>query len=280
MPNALSFGAATHVGLVRNNNEDCYLASPELGLWLIADGMGGHDAGEVASDIVRTSVSEQIINKQKLVQAIENSHYAVKNAALNNIGSPNMGTTIIVLQDFGAYYQIAWVGDSRAYLWDPLTSQLSQLSRDHSYVQALFDAGSITAEEMHNHPQKNVITQSLGITQLDTVRVDTLQKNWASKQRIILCSDGLSDLLTDDELAVYCRKFQNKSEQDLVDVLIEAALECGGKDNVTVEVISAPNPLPSLEPSPSTGIFNSKYLIPITLAFCSLGVAIAYLFTR
>ncbi len=240
MSNLLSYGASTHVGLVRSNNEDTFLADPELGLWLIADGMGGHDAGEVASGIVKESVHKSIQEDQELSVAIAKSHEDVKQAAAQNIGSPNMGTTIIALQHFSDRYKIAWVGDSRAYCWDPLQASLSQLSRDHSYVQALFDAGSITLEEMHNHPQKNVITQSLGVAELEGVMVDTAEFSWQAHQRIILCSDGLSDLLTDQEIANICRKHQGKDEQTLVDSLVEAALERGGTDNITVEVISAP----------------------------------------
>lgn len=274
MPNALLFGAATHTGLVRSNNEDCFLAEPDMGLWLIADGMGGHDAGEVASDIARATVKEKIIEKEPLVSAIEQSHETIKEAARNNIGSPNMGTTIIALQDFGAYYQVAWVGDSRAYVWDTLTSNLSQLSCDHSYVQALFDAGSITAEEMHDHPQKNVITQSLGVSTLDSVQVDTVRKNWKAKQRIILCSDGLSDLLTNQEIETCCKKFLRQSDQALVDALISAALDRGGKDNVTVQVISAPNPIPS--PNKESNTMVSRLIIPALIVGVSIIGAIIF----
>ncbi|MCK5882024.1 MAG: serine/threonine-protein phosphatase [Sinobacterium sp.] len=275
MPNPLSYGAATHVGLIRTNNEDCYLAEPNMGLWLIADGMGGHDAGEVASDIVKNSIKESVSASVELSMAIERSHEAVKDAASNGIGSTNMGTTVIAMQDFGAYYQIAWVGDSRAYLWDTLNGKLTQLSRDHSYVQALFDAGSITHEEMHSHPQKNVITQSLGIAELDEVRVDSINKNWLAKQKVLLCSDGLSDLLTDQDIEHYCRKLQGKSEQTLVDTLIQAALDRGGKDNVTVEVISAPVIIPGHKGAPFSFSLSSL-LIPALVIAVSIGAAVLY----
>ncbi len=240
MPKNLEYGAATHVGLVRDNNEDCYLANPELGLWLIADGMGGHDAGEVASDIVKTSIEQSVLSKQALVPAIIQSHEAVKKAVNNGIGSPNMGTTVIALSSQDDNYQIGWVGDSRAYRWRPTEQSFEQISKDHSYVQSLFDAGSISKEEMDNHPQKNVITQCLGASELDSVQPGLVEGKWQNREKIILCSDGLTDIVSDNEIKHAVKKFHNKTDQELVDHLIELALEKGGVDNVTIEVISAP----------------------------------------
>jgi protein phosphatase len=241
MPKNLEYGAATHVGLVRDNNEDCYLANPELGLWLIADGMGGHDAGEVASDIVKTSIEQSVRNKQALVPAIIQSHEAVKQAVSQGLGSPNMGTTVIALSSHDENYQISWVGDSRAYIWRPMEQSFEQISKDHSYVQSLFDAGSISQEEMDNHPQKNVITQCLGATELDSVQPGLIEGKWQSREKILLCSDGLTDIVSNDEIKHAVKKFHNKTDQELVDHLIELALEKGGVDNVTIEVISAPS---------------------------------------
>jgi PPM family protein phosphatase len=246
MDSKFEYGEGTNVGLVRSNNEDSSLSNPENGLWLIADGMGGHDAGEVASQIVKDSVLESIKNGKTLKEAIHKSHADVKNAAANNIGSQNMGTTIVALLSKGSYYEIGWVGDSRAYLWDSLKSQLSQISKDHSYVQALVDAGTITEAEMHNHPQKNIITQSLGVSDLASVVVDIMERDWEPGHKVLLCSDGLSDLVTDGEIAHILRKNRSNSNQELVDVLIQAALDKGGVDNVSVQVISAPDNLENL----------------------------------
>lgn len=236
----LEYGAGTNVGLVRTNNEDCYLAEPDYGLWLIADGMGGHDAGEVASRIVKESVFESVKNGGSLKNAISQSHTDVKDAAAQNIGSPNMGTTIVALSTGGADYEIAWVGDSRAYLWDPLNQKFTQLSKDHSYVQALVDSGAITVEEMHTHAQKNIITQSLGVSELESVEVDVINGVWGPRQQILLCSDGLTDLVSDEEISAIFRKYHSKADQAIVDKLITLALDKGGIDNVTVEVVSAP----------------------------------------
>lgn len=280
MTSGLDYGAGTHVGLVRSNNEDNFLAEPELGLWLIADGMGGHDAGEVASQIVKDSVFDAVKNNVPLTEAIHQSHNDVKNAAEQNIGSPNMGTTIIALLTRGSYYQLAWVGDSRAYLWDPLHHHIRQLSKDHSYVQSLVDSGAITEAEMSTHAQKNIITQSLGVSSLEHVCVDTIEGEWQKGQKILLCSDGLSDLVTDDEIAHTIRKYHQQSDQLVVDKLIQQALDKGGQDNVTIAVISAPeNPPPKGLRLNRDRLLNGRN-IGILLAAAALAVTAGMLFVN
>ena len=237
MPVQLAFGAATDVGKIRDNNEDCYLARPDLGLWLIADGMGGHDAGEVAASIVRDFVCEAVASGKPLKTAIALAHHAVKHAASNNIGSPGMGTTVVALRMHGIQYEIAWVGDSRAYLWSK--GMLKQISVDHSYVQTLVDSGAITREEMATHAQRNVITQSLGVSTLDDVLVDSVAGTFKPGDKILLCSDGLTDFVDDNEIA-HALERSYEHEQQQVDRLITKALNNGGGDNITVELISAP----------------------------------------
>lgn len=264
MDSKFEYGEGSNVGLVRTNNEDSALSQPDAGLWLIADGMGGHDAGEVASQIVKDSVLASIRQGKSITDAIHKSHADVKNAAANNIGSPNMGTTIVALLGNGPRYQIAWVGDSRAYLWDSLNNQLSQISKDHSYVQALVDAGTISRAEMDTHPQRNIITQSLGVSDLESVVVDVIEREWHAGDKILLCSDGLTDLVNDIEIAGFFRKFRGKSNQALVDALIQAALDKGGIDNVSVQVISAPDNLDQLA-NPEKKII-SNHMIAIIAA--------------
>jgi protein phosphatase len=240
MDSKFEYGEGSNVGLVRSNNEDSALSAPDIGLFLIADGMGGHDAGEVASQIVKESVLESIQSNKSLKEAIHKSHKDVKDAAANNIGSPNMGTTIVALLSKGNNYQVAWVGDSRAYQWNSSSNQLNQISKDHSYVQALFDAGSISKADMDTHPQKNIITQSLGVSDIDSVIVDSIEREWQPGDKILLCSDGLTDLVSDQEIGHTFRKLRGKSNQELVNTLIQAALDKGGVDNVSIQVISAP----------------------------------------
>ena len=241
MPPPLRNGAASHTGLVRSNNEDCYLADADLGLWLVADGIGGQEAGEVASNIVKESIAESISQGVNLHDAIHRSHAAIKSAAQNNAGSPNMGTTVVAMLTQRHRYQISWVGDSRAYLWDEDSLTLTQLSKDHSYVQALFDSGAITAEQMENHAQKNIITQSLGTAEDIEVTVDSVTGSWREHQQIILCSDGLSDLVRHAQLRNILIKHRGAQEQALVDILVQVALDHGGTDNISVVVVSAPD---------------------------------------
>ena len=241
MPGAKA-SAKTHTGNIRSGNEDSLFSDDELGLWLVADGMGGHEAGEVASAIVAATVENEVKNGTPLSDAIQKSHLEVLNGAQRGEGASGMGSTIIAVHQCGEnQYEIGWVGDSRAYLWEQISEengQLRQLSTDHSYVQALLESGAITAAEVDNHPDKNIITQCLGSLELSQVRVDTIHGEWQGNQKIILCSDGLSDELSDSEIANIMN--QNRDRSDALNVLIQSALDHGGKDNVTVVVIDAP----------------------------------------
>jgi protein phosphatase len=131
-------------------------------------------------------------------------------------------------------YEIAWAGDSRAYLWD---DGLKQITKDHSYVQTLVDLGKILPEEARWHPQKNIITQNLGSEFIDTVMADVIQGELKPGQRILLCSDGLNDELDDRSIADIIRAGDN--DQAIVDMLINTVLGGTARDNVTVALISA-----------------------------------------
>ena len=114
----INFALATDVGLVRELNEDSFLALPEYGLWLIADGMGGYEAGEIASQLAVSTIAQAIKQNMSLVDAIESAHRAIQSAALKGEGAADMGTTVVAVKFNGLHYEIAWVGDSRAYLWN------------------------------------------------------------------------------------------------------------------------------------------------------------------
>lgn len=238
----LEYSAATHPGLKRGNNEDCFLAQPDAGLWLVADGMGGHEAGEVASAIVRDTIEKlaETSSLFSLVDAIQQSHHAILTSAEQGIGAYGMGSTIVALYSQKKNYQVAWVGDSRAYLWTPSLNggELARLTTDHSYVQMLFASGAISAEEVENHPDKNIITQCLGMQELTDVKVDCVNGQWQKDQRIILCSDGLTDELSDDAIAYILAN--NTNSLTAVDQLLHEALTCGGHDNITLQIIESP----------------------------------------
>lgn len=238
----LEYSAASHPGLVRDNNEDCFLSQPEHGLWLVADGMGGHEAGEVASAIVRDTIERDTNDNPdlSLVEAIQHAHSSILSSATEGIGAPGMGSTVVALRSDSTKYQIAWVGDSRAYLWTPTSEggRLEQLSVDHSYVQMLVDTGAISPADAEFHPEKNIITQCLGMQELKHVKVDSLEGQWQSDQWILLCSDGLTDEITDKSIAqILCESTDCLAA---VDQLLHAALTNGGRDNITLQIIESP----------------------------------------
>jgi len=238
----LEYSAATHPGLKRENNEDCFLSAPDADLWVVADGMGGHEAGEVASAIVRETF-ENFAKKAlpfSLTDAIQKSHQTILSSAEKGIGAHGMGSTVVALLSQKKNYQVAWVGDSRAYLWTPGESggELTRLTTDHSYVQMLYVSGAITAEEVETHPDKNIITQCLGMQELAQVKVDLTQGQWQENQWILLCSDGLSDELSDTSIAQILEHCPNTLTA--VDQLLHEALTSGGNDNITLQIIRSP----------------------------------------
>ncbi len=233
------YSSATDIGLQRSNNEDCFLNSPEHGLWLVADGMGGHAAGEVASAIVASTIEAEVGRGRPLKDAVLASHTAVLQAVSNGQGGQGMGSTVVALRAQGEMFKIAWVGDSRAYLWRPgVEPSLTQLSVDHSYVQMLYQSGAISEDELETHPEKNIITQCLGSTELEAVVVDEVEGQWYKQDRIILCSDGLSDAVPSRMISDILSKSANT--RTATKLLIEAALSLGGKDNITVTVVEYP----------------------------------------
>jgi PPM family protein phosphatase len=240
---SLEFSAATHPGLKRDNNEDTFLNAPSAGLWLIADGMGGHEAGEVASAIVRDTI-ENLAQQQpelfSLSNAIQVAHQAILTSAENGIGAVGMGSTVVALFNQHKNYQIAWVGDSRAYLWTASRNggNLARLTVDHSYVQMLFATGSISADEVESHPDKNIITQCLGMQEITHVSVGITQGQWQKDQWILLCSDGLTDELNDKTIAKILT--ENHDSVTAIDQLLHEALTHGGHDNITLQIIESP----------------------------------------
>ena len=239
-----AFSADTHPGHRRSHNEDCYRANPEQGLWLVADGVGGHSNGEVASAIVRDTLDKDLANGSGLIEAIHHSHAQILEEISTREGS-NMGSTVVALQLKGEEYEVAWVGDSRAYLFDG--HRLKQITRDHNPVSEMLARGAITPEQAAAHPERNVLSQSLGVADTITVAPDRIRGELSAGQQIILCSDGLTDELSDDEI---CQIMANGEDVDAqVKSLIQGALDAGGRDNVTVVVVGEKADKANLPPS-------------------------------
>lgn len=228
----LEFGHGTHTGLRREHNEDTYWADSELGLWLVADGMGGHDHGEVASAMARDMVVQAVQKGQPLAEAISFADAEIIRHSSEKRTDRPMGTTVVAVLLRGDQFEVSWVGDSRVYIYN---DRLKQISRDHSYVQELVDQGAITAAQAKTSPHRNVVTQALGVTQPDQLKVETIKGTLAAGEQLLLCSDGLTEEVSDDGIAAILARGLNAQES--VEHLILAALDNGGSDNVTVLLV-------------------------------------------
>jgi protein phosphatase len=229
----IEFGNSSHVGLRRELNEDTYYSDSELGLWLVADGMGGHEFGEVASALARDAVVREVRAGKSLSDAIRSADEDIIRQSKRRADSLPMGTTMVALRVNDNRFELGWVGDSRAYLWN---GQLRQLSSDHSYVQELIDQGAITPEQARSHPHRNVVTQALGVTDPSALNVETLSGDLRPGMQLLLCSDGLTEEVDDSEIARVLGQ-QDCSAQECVDTLVAAALDGGGSDNITAVLI-------------------------------------------
>jgi len=234
----ITYGAVTHVGQVRTSNEDSLLADNNV--FMVADGMGGHNAGEVASlmavDHLREAASG-IIAETDLVQALENANEVIYAESMTNHLHHGMGTTLaamVVLENNNIV--VAHVGDSRVYMWHE--GALSRLSKDHSYVQELVDEGIVSIEEARTHPRRNIVTRALGIDADVEVEANTFSVTVGAWY--VLCSDGLVDEISDADIAKVLARCTSPHEAS--QALVDAANAAGGRDNITVIVVSTASP--------------------------------------
>jgi len=230
----IEFGHLSHVGLRRQLNEDTYYGDGELGLWLVADGMGGHACGEVASALAREAIVREVRGGTPLPQAIRIADEEIIRASRRRNDSLPMGTTVVAARVQGHRFEVAWVGDSRAYLWRD--GKLAQLSQDHSYVQELIAQGSLTVEQARAHPHRNVVTQALGVTDPAHLNVATMTGELRPGMQLLLCSDGLTEEVDERSLAQALAQ-ADCSAQECVDTLVAAALDGGGSDNITALLV-------------------------------------------
>ena len=236
----LSYGYGTDRGLRRELNEDSFIASDPV--FAVADGMGGHEAGEIASGVcVRTLGSApQLASGVRSASAAELHECILEaDARIRNATGARAGTTlsgVVVVEQLGLpYWLVMNVGDSRTYRLSH--GQFQQVTVDHSEVQELVEAGNITAEEAAVHPRRHVVTRALGTG--DETEADFWLLPIEEGDRILICSDGLNGELDDEQMYRILSTVGNP--QDAVDALIQAALRNGGRDNVTVVVVDAKN---------------------------------------
>jgi len=229
----IEFGHGTHVGLRRVRNEDTYYADATLGLFLVADGMGGHQHGEVAAALVRDAVVDLITRGHSLAEAVHGAGDRLVARTRANLDVLPMGTTIAALRLTADSYEVAWVGDSRIYQWK---DRLQQISHDHSLVQALVKAGQLDASQSSRHPQRNVLTQALGVTASEQLHVGMAKGQLESGMGFVLCSDGLTESIDDAAIARTVAR-TDLASQECVDQLLLGALDGGGDDNITVVIV-------------------------------------------
>lgn len=235
IPAMYEFGHLTHPGLRRSLNEDTYHGEGMLGLWLVADGIGGHDFGEIASALAREAVVREVRDGTPLVQAVRIAGEDIVRASRRRSEALPMGTTVVAAMLRGDRFEVAWVGDSRAYLWRP-GQGLLQLTQDHSHVEELVVQGVLTRDEARAHPQRKMVTQALGVTDPAQLNIERISGDFAKQAQLLLCSDGLTEHVDDAAIA---RILANTgcSAQEIVDTLVAAALDGGGSDNVTAVLI-------------------------------------------
>lgn len=228
----------SHVGNVRKLNEDSYITRPEIGLWSVADGMGGHDAGDFASQ----SVVEALARLPKprsapellgsFEQAVLDTNRMIRAEAQSRGAHSVIGCTLVVLIIFGDVYACVWSGDSRIYRIRG--HRIEQITRDHTEVQELLDSGVLTPAEAASWPRKNVITRAIGVA--DEPELEMVQGRLEDGDIFLLCSDGLTGHVEDQE--ILAESASTRSLNRFCERLIELTLLRGAKDNVTVVAVS------------------------------------------
>lgn len=240
----------SHVGK-RKQNEDRFVASSEQGLALVADGMGGAEAGDIAAQIVADSVASLLNKGHSLAEAVSAANEQVNNASTGDIHKQGMGSTIVAAKMDDYRYDISWIGDSRAYLW---SGELQQLTRDHSYVEGLIAKGEISPEEAVNHAKRNVITRALGHGRLSPRDVPCVSGSLGRDECLLLCSDGLNDVLSGGEIAkILSAKAPQRKK---LEFLIAYAVKKGGSDNITAVLVCTDDSAPS----------SGQHPLPISVA--------------
>jgi PPM family protein phosphatase len=239
----MRIAARSDQGRVRDNNEDCLAYDARLGIAVLADGMGGLRAGEVASATAVDAVMQHLIEHterlnasdvgETLREALDLANRRVYSLADSRREFNGMGTTLVVAAMHDGHFIAAHIGDSRAYRFRD--GSLTRLTSDHSLVQQLVEQGILSAAEARRAPNRNIVTRAVGIefeVESDLIEVDALDGDV-----FLLCSDGLTDMIDDPTIAYFCAEHATDEPGRLVETLVNAALAEGGYDNVSVVVL-------------------------------------------
>ncbi|HET8793844.1 MAG TPA: protein phosphatase 2C domain-containing protein, partial [Nitrososphaeraceae archaeon] len=267
----LQSGGKTDVGKIRENNEDSFYINNRFGIYIIADGIGGHKGGEIASKIATEYFGKKVSNELKSLNILdikdnnhiqnkenvileiirklilETNHQIIKESLQKNLYG--MGTTIVMVLCFNNFFYLVNIGDSRGYIWDNKKKRLKQLTNDDSLVNEMLKMGKISVEESRNHKLKHVITKYLG--SLDIGKPIIQKINWNNNDMLLLCTDGLTNVLEDKEIesvvnrligseldteVLEKNKKRNRS-QEICDTLVELTNQTSGYDNITAVMI-------------------------------------------
>ena len=229
------YSARTHVGNVRKINEDSILALPDLGIWVVSDGMGGHEGGDFASQSVTEAIATlpmdlgPVETLQATRDAIQSAHRSIVSESSRR-GGVTMGATVVVLVLSGEHFACLWAGDSRLYRLRG--RQIEMLSHDHSLVAELVKDGKLTWAEAERHPQANAITRAVGVG--ETLEIDKRRGDVLPGDRYLLCSDGLSRYADEDMIG---HMLASSPIETVADALLAVALDAGGADNISVIVV-------------------------------------------
>jgi serine/threonine protein phosphatase PrpC len=229
--------SATDVGCTRALNEDALLERPEIGLWAIADGMGGHESGDLASQTIIESLFriEPALDPAGFLRDVQwrirVAHQALRREAARRETQSTIGSTVVALLISGQEYTCVWAGDSRAYLLRD--GKMSQITRDHSLVQEMVEAGQLEPEQAESHPRANVITRAVGAA--EDLELERRTDRFRPGDRIMLCSDGLTRQVPEAEIAEILR---NSKIAEAAPALVQVALEHKTRDNVSVIVVA------------------------------------------
>lgn len=234
LPAGILSAFRTDVGKVRANNQDAPIVSEKLRLYGVADGMGGHKGGEVASTSARDDLLRELEGKTPSVatlsSAIEEVNHQIYHQQEHDDALTGMGTTLSVLWMSDNFVYIGHVGDSRVYLLRD--GEFKQMTLDHSLVEQLVREGVLTEEEAQNHPMRNIITRAIGTD--ESVEVDVVVEERRKGDLWLTCSDGLHGLVDDRQMRDALRQY---APEKAADVLLKAALDAGGRDNVTLVIV-------------------------------------------
>jgi serine/threonine protein phosphatase PrpC len=252
--------STTHVGRVREVNEDSFLARPEIGLWAVADGMGGHGGGDLASGAVVTALGtiDEPESAAQFLAQFEDRIIRV-NADLRALAKARatqvVGTTVVAILIHGAHYACVWCGDSRAYRLR--AGSLTQISRDHSEVQDLIDRGVLEPHEARNWPRRNVITRALGVANQAALEIG--DGPVMAGDRFLLCSDGLTNHVADSEIAAL---LEADDPQKACARLITLTLQRGASDNVSIVIVACEYDTRTIRADPSWRTDATASLVP------------------